>query len=360
MNSTNNNSFEIAAKKVFSDLYDLIKEDEKLNNNHVLLQELPNDVMQKINNNLLDKNDKRFNKIFSENKDDKLLEILFNGNIPDLKFIDPDIFNKFKTNINLDCIKKYINKNEKFNKIKCHSFQTVFKVNKNINLTSFHIRILDENNNKIGSISSSCKVSFKFKDKDKEEFLCSRACQKVINDINNEIKNYIINYKYKQDVEPESYKEYIEFNTLTKQKQYTFQTFNFTEINKVDLSLFFKKIKEHYKELNIENFKIEIRSKENYKIYSKSRFEIFFYNEQNIKCLSFNEENIKIYNFKKKYGITNDYYNSIFEDGIFAADAKIENINQLKDVCSKDEHEQIINKLADLEEYVKTFHQIFE
>ncbi len=28
MNSTNINSFEIAAKKVFSDLYDLIKEDE--------------------------------------------------------------------------------------------------------------------------------------------------------------------------------------------------------------------------------------------------------------------------------------------------------------------------------------------
>ena len=29
MNSTNNNSFEIAAQKVFSDLYALIKEDEK-------------------------------------------------------------------------------------------------------------------------------------------------------------------------------------------------------------------------------------------------------------------------------------------------------------------------------------------
>ena len=29
MNSTHNNSFEIAAKKVFSDLYALIKEDEK-------------------------------------------------------------------------------------------------------------------------------------------------------------------------------------------------------------------------------------------------------------------------------------------------------------------------------------------
>ena len=30
MNSTNNNSFEIAAKKVFSDLYALIKEDENI------------------------------------------------------------------------------------------------------------------------------------------------------------------------------------------------------------------------------------------------------------------------------------------------------------------------------------------
>ncbi len=29
MNSTNNNSFEIAAKKVFSDLYDLIKKIKK-------------------------------------------------------------------------------------------------------------------------------------------------------------------------------------------------------------------------------------------------------------------------------------------------------------------------------------------
>ena len=32
MNSTNNNSFEIAAKKVFSDLYALIKEDENITN----------------------------------------------------------------------------------------------------------------------------------------------------------------------------------------------------------------------------------------------------------------------------------------------------------------------------------------
>ena len=37
MNSTNNNTFQIAALKVFSQLGQLIEEDEKLNNNHVLL-----------------------------------------------------------------------------------------------------------------------------------------------------------------------------------------------------------------------------------------------------------------------------------------------------------------------------------
>ncbi len=36
---------------------------------------------------LLDKNDKRFNKIFSESKDDKLLKVLFVDNIPKRKQI---------------------------------------------------------------------------------------------------------------------------------------------------------------------------------------------------------------------------------------------------------------------------------
>ena len=38
MNSTNNNSFEIAAKKVFSDLYALIKEDEKETENKKIIK----------------------------------------------------------------------------------------------------------------------------------------------------------------------------------------------------------------------------------------------------------------------------------------------------------------------------------
>ncbi len=54
MNSTNNNSFQKAALKVFSQLRLWIEEDEKLNNNHVLLYELPDDMMKKISNTLLD------------------------------------------------------------------------------------------------------------------------------------------------------------------------------------------------------------------------------------------------------------------------------------------------------------------
>ena len=87
----NNNSFQTAALKVFLQLGQLIEEDEKLNNNHVLFNELPSDIIHKISNNLLDKNDKRFNKIFNESKDDKLLKFFFGDNVPDLNYIDTNI-----------------------------------------------------------------------------------------------------------------------------------------------------------------------------------------------------------------------------------------------------------------------------
>ena len=173
MNSTNNDSYKNAALKVFAQLGQLIEDDEKLNNNHVLLHELPDDIMKKISNNLLDKNDKRFNKIFNDSKDYKLLKILFGNNIPSrkqLKYIEPNIFNKYKTNINLDCIKEYIHNTKKINNLTCHSLQIIYKVNNNINLTSFNIRILDEDNNKIGRINSSCKYHINIKIKTKKNF----------------------------------------------------------------------------------------------------------------------------------------------------------------------------------------------
>ncbi len=95
------------------------------------------------------------NKVFQQNK---------------AKYITPDIWNKFKSENSLDCIKEYINENKKLNKINCNSFKIVYRVNNNFSLSSFIIKMLDENNNEIGSINNSNKVSFKYKDKDIEEF----------------------------------------------------------------------------------------------------------------------------------------------------------------------------------------------
>ena len=57
MNSTNNNSFEIAAKKVFSDLYDLIKEDENKTLNEIDYDDKPiKSNKLDLNYDVLDKN----------------------------------------------------------------------------------------------------------------------------------------------------------------------------------------------------------------------------------------------------------------------------------------------------------------
>ncbi len=47
MNYTNNNSFEIAAKKVFSDLYALIKEDENKCDIKII-EQIKNTILQKV------------------------------------------------------------------------------------------------------------------------------------------------------------------------------------------------------------------------------------------------------------------------------------------------------------------------
>ncbi len=57
--------------------------------------------------------------------------------------------------------------------------------------------MLDENNNKIGSMNSSCKVSYKDKDKDKKEFLCNKECQQTIQSLKNETLFHIKFYSGK-------------------------------------------------------------------------------------------------------------------------------------------------------------------
>ncbi len=55
MKSTNNNSFEIAAKKVFSDLYALIKEDENITTNEIDNKPIKSNKLD-LKNDVLDKN----------------------------------------------------------------------------------------------------------------------------------------------------------------------------------------------------------------------------------------------------------------------------------------------------------------
>ncbi len=52
MNSINSDFYKNAALKAFSHLGQLIGEDEKLYNNHILLHELPDDIMKKISSHL--------------------------------------------------------------------------------------------------------------------------------------------------------------------------------------------------------------------------------------------------------------------------------------------------------------------
>jgi len=80
MNSTNNNSFEIAAKKVFSDLYALIKEDEKETENKI-------DNNKKDNKNV--KSNKKDNKIVISNKIDN--KIVKSNKIDDKNVISNEI-----------------------------------------------------------------------------------------------------------------------------------------------------------------------------------------------------------------------------------------------------------------------------
>ena len=76
MNSTNNHSFEIAAKKVFNDLYALIKEDE----NMTLKDDKPKPIKSNkldLNNDVLDKNNDCLTIPICINiKDKKLLKYL--------------------------------------------------------------------------------------------------------------------------------------------------------------------------------------------------------------------------------------------------------------------------------------------
>jgi hypothetical protein len=76
--------YHIGAMKVFSQLGQLIEEDE---HNQIKLSDLPIDIMQKIGSYLLEDKNKKIHKIFKNRPDDKLQVLLF-GEVKDLTYIN--------------------------------------------------------------------------------------------------------------------------------------------------------------------------------------------------------------------------------------------------------------------------------
>ncbi len=58
----------------------------------------------------------------------KVLVWIIFQNIKQLKYIDPDINNKYEIKINLDCLNEYLHNITKIDNLTCHSFQIVYRV----------------------------------------------------------------------------------------------------------------------------------------------------------------------------------------------------------------------------------------
>jgi hydroxymethylpyrimidine pyrophosphatase-like HAD family hydrolase len=100
--------YKIGALKVFADLGALIEEDEK---NKIKFIDLPTDIIQ---NNIFNhlKKDKTINKIFYD-KDDYYLQNLLCGKLEKMNYIKTNEWDEFKTDLNLDPIKEFININHR-------------------------------------------------------------------------------------------------------------------------------------------------------------------------------------------------------------------------------------------------------
>jgi hydroxymethylpyrimidine pyrophosphatase-like HAD family hydrolase len=103
---SNMDFFQIGAIKVFAELGQLIEEDES---KQIKFMDLPIDIIQ---NNILNhlKKDKTINKIFYD-KDDYYLQNLLCGKLEKMNYIKTDEWDDFKTDLNLDSTKEFININ---------------------------------------------------------------------------------------------------------------------------------------------------------------------------------------------------------------------------------------------------------
>jgi hypothetical protein len=124
--------YQIGAMKVFSELGQLIGEDEK---NQIKLSDLNSDIMQKIGSYLLEDKNKTIHKIFKNRPDDDLQVLLF-GEVKDLTYVNiysSDNEIDYKMN---DKLKNYVNFILKVNDVKL----TIEKMKLNFYIETKHFK----------------------------------------------------------------------------------------------------------------------------------------------------------------------------------------------------------------------------
>ena len=178
--------FQIGALKVFAELGQLIEEDEK---KQIKFMDLPVDIIQNKILNYLQK-DKSINRIFYD-KDDYYLQNLLCGKLEQMNYIKTDEWDEFKTDLNLDSIKEFININYRCfmkhfntkNKFNCTSMIIKYYVPYNFNISNIGIIIrVYETDKYIGSIPL-------------KNLFNTNLCDKEIELLKNEIKEYVEKYK---------------------------------------------------------------------------------------------------------------------------------------------------------------------
>ena len=111
--------------------------------------------------------------------------------------IKPKSWNEYKTEINLECIKDYINNKYR---LKCNELKVKFLVSENKKYEAFQINLY-HNETKVLYITSLCRIEICIKSDDKRhdrlyrnEYLQNKECQNTVEKLKNEIKEYINQY----------------------------------------------------------------------------------------------------------------------------------------------------------------------
>ena len=111
--------------------------------------------------------------------------------------LKPNSWNEYKTEINLECIKEYINTKYR---LKCNELKVQFLVSKNIKYEAFQISLY-HNETKVLYINSLCRIEICIKSDDKRhdrlyrnEYLQNKECQNTVELLKNEIREYVNQY----------------------------------------------------------------------------------------------------------------------------------------------------------------------